>query len=134
MLNQRFPKRMRILRGSEFDRVFKRRASAADGLLVLHGAESELPHPRLGLAVSKRNGSAVERNRWKRVLREVFRLSQHDLPAFDFVCVPRVGAVPDFARLAVVLPRLARQVEAKLARRGGPNPNSGRDAATRNVS
>lgn len=36
---------------------------------------------RLGLSVPRRVGTAVKRNRVKRMLREAFRLSQHHLPA-----------------------------------------------------
>jgi ribonuclease P protein component len=109
-----FSRRARILRGREFDRVFAARASAASGLIVLYGAENGLGHARLGLAVSRRVGSAVVRNRWKRLLREAFRLAQHELPALDFVCVPRAGAAPDFRRLAEDFPRLARSVQEKI--------------------
>ena len=42
--------------------------------------------PRLGLAVPKRGtAKAHDRNRLKRVIRELFRTSQQDLPAKDIV-------------------------------------------------
>ena len=44
----------------------------------------------MGLAVTRKLGSAVRRNRIKRVLREFFRLHQHELPpATDVVVVPK---------------------------------------------
>jgi ribonuclease P protein component len=49
--------------------------------------------PRLGLAVaSKTAGGSVERNRIRRIIRESFRLQQHDLPAVDLVVSARTRA------------------------------------------
>lgn len=48
---------------------------------------------RLGVVASKRVGGAVERNRSKRLIREVFRLHYDDFPhAADVVVVARPGA------------------------------------------
>ena len=47
---------------------------------------NDLEGPRLGLAVaSKMAGGSVERNRIRRVVRESFRLHQHEFPAIDIV-------------------------------------------------
>jgi len=50
-------------------------------------------HPRLGLAIATRTfGSAVARNRIKRIARESFRLNQHLLPAVDVMVSARDAA------------------------------------------
>jgi len=52
-----------------------------------------LGHARLGLAVGVRAaGNAVKRNRVKRIVREVFRVTQQELPSVDLVVNARPGA------------------------------------------
>ncbi|MEO0531838.1 MAG: ribonuclease P protein component [Planctomycetota bacterium] len=117
-----FPKRLRLLKGTDFDAVFKARTSVGDAVLVIHARPNDLGHPRLGMAVSRKVGNAVRRNRWKRLLREVFRLAQHDLPALDLVVLPRLRDEPTFDRLDGSLRSLARRAEKKAHRKQAPNP------------
>jgi ribonuclease P protein component len=50
-------------------------------------------HPRLGLAIAvKAAGSAVARNRLKRIMRESFRLNQHRLPPVDITIAANPAA------------------------------------------
>jgi ribonuclease P protein component len=65
--------RQRLRTGAEFDAVFKRGARLAGRLFLLLAAPNGRPFDRLGLAVSRRVGGAVERNRTRRLLRESFR-------------------------------------------------------------
>jgi len=51
-----------------------------------------LPHPRLGLAISKKTlPLAVQRNRIKRLSRETFRQLQHQLGGMDIVVLSKHG-------------------------------------------
>src|SRR4051812_50043073 len=87
-----FPQSRRMKTPAEFDRCYKRKRSASDGVLIVYACENDLPHPRLGCSVSRKVGNAVVRNRYKRLFREAFRLSQHDLPAgVGFILVPPPG-------------------------------------------
>jgi ribonuclease P protein component len=115
--DNRFPKELRLRKLAEFDRVYRARIYAADDVLIVNGCASELPHPRLGLSVSRKVGNAVVRNRWKRRIREAFRLSKTDLPpGVDLVVRPQKGAKPDFHAVAGSLPALAQRIVRKLRR------------------
>ena len=112
-----FPAALRLRKTSDFDRVFGRRRSAADGLLIVYGCENGLPHPRLGLVVSRKVGGAVRRNRWKRLIREAFRLAQRELPAgLDLVVIPRGGRRPDRDAISASLRQLAGRIAARIER------------------
>src|SRR5204862_2454523 len=99
MSDHRFPKGRRLLRASEFEQVFAARNSSSNSWIALYGAANEFNRARIGFTVSRRVGIAVERNRWKRLLREAFRLSQHELAPLDLVCVVRASAPPALAEL-----------------------------------
>jgi ribonuclease P protein component len=48
-----------------------------------------LPHSRLGIIASRRLGGAVQRNRAKRLIREVFRLNKPAGSGWDLVIIPK---------------------------------------------
>jgi ribonuclease P protein component len=51
------------------------------GPLVFWAAPNQLTHCRLGISLPRQVGTAVRRNRIKRLLKESYRILQHDLPA-----------------------------------------------------
>ena len=75
-----FPRKMRVIRTRHFDAVFDARVRTTAGPLIVWAAPNDERHCRLGLAISRRAGSAAVRNRIRRLIRESFRLLQHDLP------------------------------------------------------
>lgn len=112
-----FPKTHRLRTSAEFDRVYTLRQRAGDNVLLVFAAANELPHPRLGLSVSRKVGKAHDRARWKRLIREAFRLSQEELPpGLDLVVIPRQGVEPTLPAIQRSLKYLARKLHRRLER------------------
>jgi ribonuclease P protein component len=90
-------RRHRLSRSRDFDAVYRRGRSTSTRFLVLYWfpREDGETEPRLGIAVPKRIGSAVTRNRIKRQLRETWRALLPQLPSGqDYVLIVRPG-LPD---------------------------------------
>src|SRR4051795_2535887 len=87
------PKRRRLSRSGEFDRVYRDGSSHATRYLVLYTfprRDEGEEDVRLGVSVSRKVGGAVERNKVKRALREAFWGLSERLPEqHDFVIVAR---------------------------------------------
>ena len=93
----RGPKRRRLSRSAEFERVYRQGRSKGNRFLVLYAfprAEDTGEGARLGLSVGRRVGGAVDRTRVKRVLREAFWEEARRLPeGSDYVVVARPYAL-----------------------------------------
>lgn len=85
-----FTKAQRVRGRNEFAAVFDARMRQSRGPLTVYALPTGESSARLGLSVPRRVGTAPRRNRVKRLLREAFRLMQHDFPrAYDIVVVVR---------------------------------------------
>jgi ribonuclease P protein component len=88
-------RRNRLSRSRDFDAVYRHGHSTATRYLVLYSfprEEGDGEGPRLGLAVSRQLGGAVERNRLKRRLRAAFDELPGEVSAdTDYVLIARPG-------------------------------------------
>ncbi len=114
-----FRKSQRILRSDQFGHILRGGKCVADDVLVLCALRSESGQPpRIGVTIPKKCGSATIRNRWKRLIRESFRIQQHDLPTgYDFIVRPKKGAQADWILIKDSIPKLARRA-TQIDRRG----------------
>lgn len=116
-MSARFRADDRLRKQADFDRVYRARAYAADNVLIVNGCTNGLERSRLGLSIGAIIGNAVTRNRWKRIIREVFRLSRQQIPiGLDLVVRPQKGAQADFHAASASLPALARRIAKRLER------------------
>ena len=93
MTEFRYPRRLRLLTGRDFQSVFDDvQLKVPDQPILILSRPNDLDHPRLGFVISKKNiRKAVKRNRVRRIIRESFRLNQHNLPAVDMIIMARQG-------------------------------------------
>ena len=88
-----FPRGSRLLNAGDYRTVFNgAKLKVSDRDLLILATPNQLPYPRLGLVIAKKNVRlAVQRNRVKRIIRESFRLQQSTLPNVDIVVLARKG-------------------------------------------
>ena len=77
-----------VRKRSDFELIYKSGFKRSGRLMTMFTMEREAGPARLGIAATRKMGAAVERNRAKRLVRELFR---HNKPAsaVDVVVVPR---------------------------------------------
>ena len=91
MSDERFPKCERLRKRKDFLRVDAKKATRilTEHIIILAAPNAER-HARIGITVSKRIGSAVKRNRYKRLFREIYRRHKELFPSgYDFVLIAR---------------------------------------------
>jgi ribonuclease P protein component len=85
-----FPKSLKLKKRIEFKKIQSRGQRLVGTRICMDWRATSREETRLGITASKRYGKAHERNRFKRLVREAFRLSQDKLPGFlDINVVPR---------------------------------------------
>jgi len=77
----------------QFRKVYKEGDKYYGNLFILYVLPNRTQEIRLGLTVTKKVGISVQRNRIKRVIREVIRLSKGIAPGNDLVIIARKAAV-----------------------------------------
>lgn len=94
MADESFPKQEHILKRREYKQIEKAKTArvVTDHLIILIAPHAQT-HARIGITVSKKIGNAVKRNRFKRLLREIYRKNK-DLfsPGHDYVLIARPRA------------------------------------------
>lgn len=76
----KFSRAMRVKQGRDFSRIREQGQRLVNGCLIANWRALPPESPiRLGVITSRKIGNAVVRNRARRLMREVFRVHQHDL-------------------------------------------------------
>ena len=100
-----------VRKRADFELIYKTGFKRSGRLMTMFTREREAGPARLGIAATRKMGAAVERNRAKRLVRELFR---HNKPvvAVDVVVVPRREI------LAAPYERIESEFRSLLSRRG----------------
>ena len=82
----RFTKKAKLIKTDEFSSVFSFRCGKAGIYLNVYAKPNANRFARLGIVVGKKQlRTAVARNFAKRIIRDVFRLQQPNLPPLDYI-------------------------------------------------
>lgn len=108
----------RVRARAEYRAVYEGGGAIHTAHLVFYARPAEAGTRRLGVTVPKKTGTAVERNRIKRLVREVFRRERGSLPdgCVLIVNAKRNASELDFGAVQAAFRRLGE----RLAREGFP--------------
>jgi len=108
----------RIKDRRDFSRIFRLGSRVrAPGFTIVF-APNQLGYSRIGISAGRRFGRAVQRNRAKRIFRELFRLHKHDLPrGVDYIFLPSKELFSrGWTRLEEDLMKAAERVQREMLR------------------
>jgi len=92
MVTYEFNRESRLLTPGQFQSVFTKPIRFGSSHITILVSQNPDNNNRLGLAIAKKRVKlAVQRNRIKRLVRESFRLNQHELPNIDIVVMVKSG-------------------------------------------
>lgn len=93
-------------------------------MIVVDLKKNSLTYSRLGITVTKKYGRAHKRNRFKRIIREAYRLKKHSLcVGYDLNVRPRATAHQ--AKTADIIDEFMHLIGGDRARSGGSSRSSG---------
>lgn len=114
------PAERRLRRRADYRTVYDRGRRVPGRHVVVFVLPRERGFPRLGITATRRVGSAVRRNRARRLVREAFRLHQHELPAWDIVVNVKPSATGcHYDEIERDLLRALRRADRNRRSRGG---------------
>ena len=110
-MNLKLPQSMRITKAREYARIFKQGTHTHGEFWQIISNPSDNNNSSLGLAVSKKiHKRAVDRNLFKRLAREAFRLNQDNLNGIDLVVMTKNHTKADNRALVADLQSLFSKV------------------------
>lgn len=84
----------RLRKNEDFRKVYQKRKSMANKLLIIYISENGYEYNRVGFTVSKKVGKSVVRSRVKRLLSESYRLNDDKVvQGYDIIFVARNTSV-----------------------------------------
>lgn len=85
-MQKKFSSEFKLQSSVQFKRVFENKRKVISEYFGMFYRRNDCNHPRLGISVAKKNiHHATQRNYFKRIVRESFRLHQDKFDAFDIV-------------------------------------------------
>ncbi|MDB6081912.1 MAG: rnpA [Chlamydiia bacterium] len=91
MAEHLFPKTSRLLKRREYLTLQQKGQVFYGKHIIIQWRKNLVSRPRIGITITKKFGKAHARNRFKRLVREAFRLTIKPPLGIDFVVLPRKG-------------------------------------------